>query len=326
MKIRLYIAGIGVIALALTACSSGDTTAGSTGAAKETVSFAFSSAVPQIEKVPTLQALAVLAGEGYPTKTTWLQSSEDPVQAVARGDALFGSASTTSVMAAIAKGVPVTAVMSALNPAYAIVARSDIGSPKDMNGKRLAINSAVSSTTLYATLMTQDLPNVKPQLLIIPGTPARISALIANQADAAVVQLSALPTLEAQAPGKFHVIFNVAKQAQGLSDSVIFVQTSTLKSKPDLVKRVVQEIVKAQAAVYTKVDGLASAIAKDVPKMDDPKLAASMAKVYTDSVAWPADGGFTEKDMTVTLDRLSSAGLVKPAPSLNTCCDLTVVP
>jgi NitT/TauT family transport system substrate-binding protein len=326
VKIKHTMAVVAVMAsaLLLAGCTSG-TSGNSTAAPKATVSFAFSSAVPQIEKVPTLQAMAGLKSKGYPTKSIWLQSSADPVQAVVRGDATFGSASTSAVLAAIAQGVPVIGVMSALNPAYAIEASSSISGPSAMNGKRLAINATVSSTTLYGQLMVNNLPGVKPQLLVIPGTPARVSALIAGQADAAVLQLSAVPDLEKQQPGKFHTIYNVASSQQGLSDSMIFVRTDELKNHRDFVKTVVDAIVAQQADAYSNTAALGAAITKYIPSTD-VATGKAMAKLYTTSKAWPADGGFTKADVQKTLDRLATAKLVSPIPTVKQSADLTLVP
>jgi NitT/TauT family transport system substrate-binding protein len=318
-------ATVAVIAmLAVAGCGGSEGSAASSDG-KKTISVAFSSAVPQIEKVPTLQALDRLKGEGYGVKSTWLQSSEDPVQAVVRGDAMFGSASTTAVFAAVAKGVPVKAVTSVLNPAYAIVARKDISGPEAMDGKRLAINAQVSSTAMYAKLMTKGLSNVKPKLLVIQGTPARISAMLAGQADAAVVQLSAIPLLEKQAPGKFHVIYNVGNQAPGLSDSVLFVTAKTLETDPDAVSTVVKAVLDQQSAAYSDTPALAEAIAANVPDAKEPALAKELADLYVDSDAWPKDGAFTSEDVDQTLERLSSANLVDPTPTADQCCDTTFV-
>jgi ABC-type nitrate/sulfonate/bicarbonate transport system substrate-binding protein len=310
--------------LAITACGGSDSGSPATDSADKEISVAFSSAVPQIEKVPTLQALETFKAQGYSIKTTWLQSSEDPVQAVARGDAVFGSASTTAVFTAIAKGVPVVAVTSVLNPAYAIVARKDIAGPADMDGKRLAINAQVSSTTLYANLMTEGLPNVKPKLLVIPGTPARVSAMMAGQADAAVVQLSAVPLLEKKAPGEFHVIYNVGDQQQGQSDSVLFVKKDTLEANRQLVQKVVDGVIKQQAAAYTDTQALADAIAKDVPDMQDAATAKQMAEFYVKSHAWPADGSFAPADLQTTIDRLQNADLLTATLAADQCCDTSL--
>jgi NitT/TauT family transport system substrate-binding protein len=314
------------LAVAVVGCGGSDDGSQASGSASggKTISVAFSSAVPQIEKIPTVQALEDLKREGYETKQIWLQSSEDPVQSVARGDALFGSASTTAVLAAVAKGVPVVAVTSVLNPAYAIVATKDISGPQDMNGKRLAINGEVSSTALYAKLMTDTLPAVEPKLLVIPGTPERISAMKAGQADAAVVQLSAVPLLEKSDPGKFHVIYNVGSQQQRLSDSVLFVKKDMLQSGQDLVQKVVTAVLEKQAAAYTDTGALADAIAKDVPETDQ-STAEQMAELYTKSHAWPGDGSFTEVDLQKTLDRLGGADIVKPIPTVDACCNTSFV-
>jgi NitT/TauT family transport system substrate-binding protein len=109
-----------------------------TAASKKPVKIAFSAATPQVEKIPTIMAADALKAQGYPVTTTYLQTSEDPVQAVVRGDADFGSASASTVLQAISKGAPVTVVMAANGPAYQIVAPTSVATPAGLDGKRSA--------------------------------------------------------------------------------------------------------------------------------------------------------------------------------------------
>ena len=92
--------------------------------ATDPVNLVFSAATPQVEKIPTIQAVAQLEQDGHETSITYLQSSEDPIAAVVRGDANVGSASASAVFAAIGQGIPVVAVMQANAPNYAMVAPS----------------------------------------------------------------------------------------------------------------------------------------------------------------------------------------------------------
>ncbi len=284
------------------------------------VKLAFSAAVPQVNKITTIQALDTLKTQGHEVTTTYLQQSEDPVQAVVRGDVNFGSASASAVFAAIGQGIPIKAVVQANGPDYAMVAPARVSGPAGLDGLRVGIHAKVSSTALYTNVLLEKNPNVHPKILVLPGSANRIRALAAGQLDASVVQLSDLPALEKLAPGKFHVIFDVAQQRPDLIDAVIFTRADLLKNDPSLVRQFITAQLQANRHDYLDVKGLAAAIAKNVPETSQD-LAEQLARLYTDSKIWPNDGGLTQADVQSTLKALTTSELLKQAPTADACCD-----
>jgi NitT/TauT family transport system substrate-binding protein len=315
-----FAAGVLSVALVATVLGLGSATA----ASKPPVKIAFSAATPQVEKIPTILASDDLKAQGYPVTLTYLQTSEDPVQAVVRGDADFGSASASTVLQAISKGAPVTAVMSANSPAYQIVAPTSVTSPAGLDGKRVGIHAAVSSTTLYTNLMFAKFPSVKPQILVVPGSANRIRALVAGQLDSSAIQISDMPTLEQLAPGKFHVIYDVAQKYPFLMDAVIFVRTSFLKTDKPLIKTVLQAILDEQKRAYDNPQLLAEGIAKYVPATDAAK-AQGQANIYTADKVWATNGGFTKQDIQYTLNAMQFGGFLSSPLTVAQCCDLSIV-
>ena len=295
-----------------------------TAAGKKPVKIAFSAATPQVEKIPTIMAADSLKAQGYPVTTTYLQTSEDPVQAVVRGDADFGSASASTVMQAISKGAPVTVVMAANGPAYQIVAPTSVASPAGLDGKKVGIHAAVSSTTLYTNLMLAKYPSVKPNILVVPGSANRIRALAAGQLDASAIQLSDMPTLEQLAPGKFHVIYDVAQKYPFLMDAVIFVRTQFVKTDRPLIATVLKEILKQQRLSYQNPTLLANAIQQYVPNMN-ADVARADANVYLTDKVWSTNGGFTKQDVQYTLNAIQFGGFLNSPLTIAQCCDLSIV-
>ncbi|HZP97537.1 MAG TPA: ABC transporter substrate-binding protein [Candidatus Limnocylindria bacterium] len=295
-------------------------TATATPVEHHAVRFAFSAATPQVSKVPSILALEALKQEGHDVTILYLQSSEDPVQAVVRGDANFGSASASTVFAAIAQGIPVKAIMVANTPDYVMVAPASVTSPSQLGGLKVGIHAAVSSTALYTNVMLEKFPGVKPNILVVPGSANRVQALAAGQLDGSVVQLSDLPALEKLAPGKFHAIFDVAKERPDLMDAVIFTRAELLRSDPNLVQQYIVAQLKANRNAYADQKGLAAAIAKYVPNTT-ADLGAQFAKFYTDSGIWPKDGGMNGANVSATLSALTSSKLIAKAPTAAECCD-----
>ena len=308
-----------VLGLLLAAC--GGSTGSQDSQSKAPINLAFSAATPQVDKVPTIQALEALKKAGHSVKTTYLQQSQDPVQTVVRGDANIGSAAASSVFAAIAQGVPIKAVMEANAPDYELVAPTNVGSPAQLGGLRVGIHAKVSSTALYTDVALEKYPNVKPQILVVPGSANRIQALASGQLDASVVQTSDLPSLNKLAPGKFHVIYDVAKENPNLMDAVIFTRSDLLSSNPTLVKQFISAQLQANQSAYQNPQGLAQEMARVVPKTS-LQDATQFSQSYTQDSIWPKDGDMQSSSVNATLKALTASGLLKQAPTQQKCCDL----
>jgi hypothetical protein len=165
---------------------------------------------------------------------------------------------------------------------------------------------------------------VKPNILVVPGSANRIRALVAGQLDSSAIQLSDMPTLEQLAPGKFHVIYDVAQKYPFLMDAVIFVRTSWLKGNKPLIKTVLQSILKEQKAAYDNPQRLAAAIAQYVPSTDAAKAQAE-ANTYTADKVWATNGGFTKQDIQYTLNAMQFGGFLSSPLTIAQCCDLSIV-
>jgi NitT/TauT family transport system substrate-binding protein len=293
-------------------------------AAKPAIKISFSAATPQVEKIPTILAANDLKARGYPVSLDYMQTPTDAVQAVASGADDIGSATTASVFAAISAGAPITVVMSANSPGYQIFAPNSVDSPAGLDGMKVGIHAAVSSTTLYTDLMFAKYPGAKPKILIVPGSANRIRAMAAGQLDASAIQLSDIPALNQLAPGRFHDIYDVAKKWPFIMDAVIFVRTSTLQQDRPLVKTVLKAILDEQRKAYANPTRLANAIQSLIPNTS-ADAAAQDAKTYTDDRIWPTNGGFTAKDVQYTINAVKFGGFLKSPLTVAQCCDLSVV-
>jgi ABC-type nitrate/sulfonate/bicarbonate transport system substrate-binding protein len=229
------------------------------------------------------------------------------------------------VVTAASTGIPVKAFAQADTPGYVTVASTDIAGPADLGGKRVGIHAQVSVTTLLTDVMMKNYPSVKPQILIVPGSANRISALVAGQLDASVVQLSDVPTLEKQAPGKFHVIYDFPKTNSDLVTDVYYASAKTLESdrpEPGLFLAAVLDSVRE---IYgSSPDDVGKLIQKYVPATNAAAL-PDLAKLYQDSKMWPADGGMDPAALTSTIDVLHSSGMVKSAVPVDTIVNDTVL-
>ena len=307
--------------LLVTACSSGggDDGGKAPGAEKGSLAIAFSNAVPQVEKVPTILASEQLKEEGYDIKLIWLQSSEDPVQAVIRGDAQIGTANASTLFGATAQNAPVKAIAAQNSPSYAMVVPTAVTSPEGLDGLRIGIHAQVSATSLYTNLLLKDHPNVKPNMVVLPGSANRIQALIAGELDASVVQLSDLQVLQEKAPGKYHVLYDYAAEMNDIIDSAIFTSDKFLKQNPDAVHDFLAAMLAQQKRIKEDPQVLIDGIVANVPDVTEVQ-AKGFADTYLKSNVWPEDGNFNDESIAATLDAVKQFGGLDGVPTAEGCC------
>jgi NitT/TauT family transport system substrate-binding protein len=289
------------------------------GAGKGPLAIAFSNAVPQVEKIPTILASEQLKDEGYVIKLIWLQSSEDPVQAVVRGDAQIGTANASTLFGATAQGAPVKAIAAQNSPSYAMVVPASVTSPEGLDGLKIGIHAQVSATSLYTNLLLKDHPTVKPDLVVLPGSENRIQALIAGELDASVVQLSDLQVLQEKAPGKYHVLYDYAAQMNDIIDSTLFTSDKFLRENPGAVHDFLAAMIAQQKRIKANPQVLIDAIVANMPNVT-PAQAKGFADTYLKSNVWPVDGNFTDESIAATLDAVKQFGGLDGEPTAKDCC------
>ncbi|WP_283133333.1 ABC transporter substrate-binding protein [Rhizohabitans arisaemae] len=288
-------------------------------APKQKITWSYSAAVQQTEKVPISQALDALKAKGFETKEEFHQSGEDAIQAVARGQSDFGVANASAVLAATQQNVPIKALMTAYLPGYVLAAPVAVKDPSGLGGLRIGIHAKVSATSLYTSLALKNSPpKSEPQMLVVPGSANRIRALAAGQLDASMIQLSEVAELEKLAPGKFHIIYNVPEKHPEIMDSMVFTSVKGLE-KADYVKEVLRAVIAANKAAYSDGAALTAAIVAKVPKAT-PESAAELVKVYTAARVWPEDGAFDDARINATIEALRQAELLKAVPTVEQCC------
>lgn len=277
------------------------------------IKLAVSVGAVQVQRVPTYLALDEMEADGFTTEVLHLSSSEDPINAVVRGDAQFGTTSASAVFAAVQGGAPIKAILSSNLPNFAMVAPVEANDPGDLDGLRVGIHAPVSSTALYSELALANHPDAEPTYVVVPGSANRIQALAADELDASPVQLSDLPRVEELAPGRFHVIHNYAVENPELLDTVFFARDDLLEEDPGLVQAFIEAQLKHYQAAYDNPDELAAAIAELVPDTS-PELAEELAQIHVDVQMWPLDGGVTAESVEATIEALTANGLLEEAP------------
>lgn len=296
-----------------------------TPAPRQKIVVAISGDGVQMNKVPTMIAIEAMKADGIDAEPTFLSKSEAPVEAVLKGDAQIGIASFVPVAAAIAQGADLKAVAVARNTEYLLVARKPIAKPEDLDGKRIGINAEISSTTMLTKLYLQNSPSTKPQYIVVTGSPARVTAMLANQLDASAMQLGDEVTIFAQRPNDFTILFNYAKELPDLIDSIVVVNAKYLAANRAVVKSFVKRLIEAHRKVAADTAFYAQKATQfDVilPKGSDVN---ERAKVTAGAGVFPRDGGLTTKAMDYTIKANKDTGIIKESFPADKLVDRTVL-
>jgi ABC-type nitrate/sulfonate/bicarbonate transport system substrate-binding protein len=279
------------------------------------IRIAVSGGAPQFGKMPTLLTIERMLAKGYEVVPSFMGKSDVPVTAVVRGDADFGSSSATPVFSAVQAGADLVMFLQARRTEYVMLTIKAIETPADLDGKRLAIHSQVSSTTLVAKALLKDYPGVEPEWLIIPGSPNRVAALLADEIDATPAQWGDLYTAEKERPGDFHVLAKFAEDLPLVVDAVYYAKPEFLEEHADFVKAWIETELEVRRRFATDREFLAEQTSKYVAI--DKAVIPATADAYIDSGVWPEDGGLALEDLQYTMDLQIEMGMLDAEPALD---------
>ncbi|MGH7816560.1 MAG: ABC transporter substrate-binding protein [Candidatus Binatia bacterium] len=213
------------------------------------------------------------------------------VQALAQGTIQIANSQVMDPVRATQKGAKLAFLMENNGGEFVMIAKNEIKDCKDTEGKRFAIHGEASTTSLAVKLWLLNDCKVKPNIMVIPGGENRIVAIQNNQIDATLVQLGDWLTLDAKAPGRYHIIktgnlFNI-------SGASFWANVDWLRKNEEVASAYLGELLKTFRMVHTNPKILEPVIAKHLPDM--PKnIIAPAIKAYLEVVrAWPQNGGDT---------------------------------
>lgn len=291
----------------------------------KTFSVGFTS--PGLSTAPYLAALDAMRGQGYTIDTPIIESSELLTQGVAGGQFAFGSGANNSVLAAIEAGANVKVITSRVQNEWTLYARTaTIKTCADLAGKKLAIHSnGAVSTAMVKNYVQTKCPGTVPNYVVIPGSPNRVAALLADQVDASPLELGDSITIDTKAADRFSLLTSLAVDLPNLQTTSIYVNGDFAKANPGTV----QALVKAVITEYRRVGGDAALLQADAEKytadsIDKTTVAAAAAK-YVELKMFPPNGGITKDNLDYTAKFFGPSGTasVKTDFTLDQWADLS---
>jgi len=187
------------------------------------------------------------AAEGIYLTINEGRGSVATVQGVAAGADTFGLADSSSVILTASKGADIKSVMSVLNSTgYSVVSLAETGikTPKDLEGKRLAVTPGDPLGQLFLALAAHNKLDMSKITLIQVDPAAKVVSVLEKRADGLLGGADDQYFLIKQR-GIQPAALRYADYGANIVGMTIVTKTDLIKSNPDLVRRFVRATVKS---------------------------------------------------------------------------------
>jgi NitT/TauT family transport system substrate-binding protein len=198
------------------------------------------------------------------------QGSGRAVQIVGSKADTFGLSDGLSVIAGVAKGAPIEAVMGIMNKSpFAIIVRADSGikTVKDLEGKTIAATTGESGLIIFPAIIAANKLNPdKINFMRVDGN-GKLVATLEKKVDAMLggIENQSLILAQRGMPVNNLAYADIGANTLGL---VISVHADTLKNNPALVQKFVRATQKSIAYAEKNPEEAIAAIAKIKPDLD----------------------------------------------------------
>jgi len=187
------------------------------------------------------------AAEGIDLTINEGRGSANTVQVVAAGSDTFGMADSSSVILTAAKGADIRSVMSFLNSTgFSVISLAETGirTPKDLEGKRLAVSPGDPLGQLFQALAAVNKLDTSRISLVQVDPAAKVVAVLEKKADALLGGADDQYFLIRQ-KGAEPAALRFADWGANIVGMTIVAKTETIRNNPDLVRRFVRASVKS---------------------------------------------------------------------------------
>jgi NitT/TauT family transport system substrate-binding protein len=238
--------------------------------------------------VPTQMTHERLNKEGWKVESINFTRTDLNTQALAQGTVQMSIALSIDPLRVVEKGGKIKWLMENTPGEFVMIAKKEIAQCENLTGTKFAIHGETSGTSVAAKRWILDVCKASPTIMVLPGGENRIIALRNGQIDATLVQLSDWLNLEAQAPGRFHVI--VSGGPFNISGSGLWANSDWTEKNRGVVTAYVAETLKTFRMINGNPKLIETAAAKYVPDTRPEALPATV-KAYREIGAWPPNGG-----------------------------------
>jgi NitT/TauT family transport system substrate-binding protein len=198
------------------------------------------------------------------------RGSANTVQVVAAGSDTFGLADSSSVIATAAKGADVKSIMSLLNSTgFSVVSLASAGikTPKDLEGKKLAVSPGDPLGQLFRALAASNNLDMSKISFVQVDPAAKVVAVLEKRVDALLGGADDQYFL-IKYKGETPAALRYADHGANIVGMTILTRESTIKDKADLVRRFVRATVRSWEEARKNPEAAVDATMKVKPDLN----------------------------------------------------------
>jgi ABC-type nitrate/sulfonate/bicarbonate transport system substrate-binding protein len=275
-----------------------------------------------VRDIPMLMALDDLRSQGYHVETTYLASSSLIAEALARGDADLALLNNLTMWSAIAKGVDARTIVEPVAPTTMLVAQSAITHCSRLNGLGVGVASATGlSPARLERYFQLTCPGTVPTYVVISESSGRTAGLLSDNLAAALLPVEELFRLEQDAPGRVHILADMAAIFPGVRQDGVHARAAWARENPQVVQDVLKALLNANRKVMANPTLLTEEAVKRLEL--DPVTARAIVELHLAQGVWDANGGLTAERVQSTLDFLVEIGSLKSGQTVSDVADLS---
>ena len=187
------------------------------------------------------------AAEGIDLAINEGRGSANTVQVVAAGSDTFGLADSSSVISTAARGADVKSVMSLLNSTgFSVVSLAETGikTPKDLEGKKLAVSAGDPLGQLFQALAAHNKLDLSKITMVQVDPAAKVVAVLEKRADGLLGGADDQYFLIKQR-GVQPAALRFSENGANIVGMTVVTKTDLIKNNPDLVRRFVRATIKS---------------------------------------------------------------------------------
>jgi NitT/TauT family transport system substrate-binding protein len=245
---------------------------------------------------------------GLDVEISGITSATNATRAVVAGQADIGWVDGTSSLQARAAGARIQAISGfAHRLDYVIVGDKDIGSLKQLEGKRFAVATLGGGTYIIPRLMMEQAgadPD-RAQWVAIGNSAARAQAMIAGTVDATITTSSFVPRLLGYP--KYHVIAEAGKELPHMAYTWEIAGERAFQQKQPALRAFVAATAQAVQWAGAHPDEAVALSVGLLPDADKSEIVAGI-RSYIANGFWSRDGALPREVVDFTVAALRKAG------------------
>ncbi|MDR7523048.1 MAG: ABC transporter substrate-binding protein [Armatimonadota bacterium] len=244
--------------------------------------------VKQLHYTATLIALDRLRDRGYEPVSVFFPRPELAAQALIRGEVDLARLDSITASNVIARGAQISMVAAPGLSEWVLVTPKTIATPQALARRRIAVHSVSSMSNGVVQYAIKKHRIADPQILIIPGSPARAQALLQGEIDATSLFLIDAIRLQMLAPDRFHILVDFKDLP--VVDSVVVARREWLAGRQPEVQDFVRVLLETHRRITAGAEWAVARTLHLFPDQD-PAFVAAAVRAYAARGIWDVNGG-----------------------------------